>query len=147
MTTFINKMSRSFYNYSLGLLVIRIALGVLFFTHGLAKVEELSQVSAMFVHLGFFPWVGFFIAWLELIGGIALILGVATRYVAFGFAIEMLVATNIVGFAHGIGIEFVLAFVSLGLSLTGSGVYSIFRMECLNCGGVFCKGDTCVVVE
>src|SRR5580704_7656770 len=104
MKDVVNQVSRFFYQPSLGLLIIRLALGLLFFTHGLMKVEELSAIAAFFAHLGFFPWVGFFIAWLELIGGVALVLGVATRLFAALFGIEMLVATIIVGFAHGIGI-------------------------------------------
>lgn len=140
MKKIVNQTSRFFYQRSLGLLLIRLALGLLFFTHGLMKVEELSMVSAMFAHLGFFPWVGFFIAWLELIGGLALILGIATRVFAALFGIEMLVATVIVGFAHGIGIEFVLSITSFGLALLGSGKFSVMRMECDKCGGMLCNG-------
>ena len=149
MITVINQTSRFFYKRDLGLLLIRLALGLLFFTHGLMKVEELSMVTAMFAHLGFFPWVGFFIAWLELIGGLALILGIATRVFAVIFGIEMLVATIIVGFAHGIGIECVLTIVSFALALLGSGRYSVFKMECNNCGGMLCNGETgeCVAVS
>jgi putative oxidoreductase len=110
------------------------------------KVEALSQVTAMFQNLGFFPWVGFFIAWLEVIGGLALILGVATRLFALLFGIEMMVATFIVGFSRGYGIECMLMLLSFGLMLTGSGKYSIFKMECDNCGGMFCNSDGSVCV-
>jgi putative oxidoreductase len=129
MTSMIYKARRLSYNRSFGLLLLRLALGLLFFTHGLMKVEALSQVTAMFAHLGFFPWVGFFIAWLEVIGGLALILGIATRLFAFLFGIEMLVATIIVGFGRGIGIEFVLSVVSFALMFLGSGRFSIYRFE------------------
>ena len=147
MITVINQTSRYFYRRDLGLLLIRLALGLLFFTHGLMKVQELSQVAAMFAHLGFFPWVGFFIAWLELIGGLALILGVATRLFAVVFGIEMLVAAIIVGFSRGIGLELILSIVSFGLALLGSGRYSVFKMECANCGGMLCDGNSCVPVD
>ncbi|MBA3789390.1 DoxX family protein [Patescibacteria group bacterium] len=149
MITVINRASRFFYNRSFGLLLIRVAIGVLFFTHGLSKVQSLSMVSAMFVHFGFFPWIGFLIAWLEVIGGLALILGVATRVFAVLFGIEMLVATLLIGFSRGLGIEFTLMLVSFGLALTGSGRFSIFKMECNECGGLLCDGRTgvCVPVE
>jgi uncharacterized membrane protein YphA (DoxX/SURF4 family) len=149
MIKLINQTSRYLYKRDLGLFLIRLALGVLFFTHGLAKVQELSVVTAMFAHLGFFPWVGFFIAWLEVIGGLALILGVATRLFAAVFGIEMLVAAFIVGFSHGIGIEIVLSILSFGLAFAGSGRYSVFKMECNNCGGMLCNSATgeCVVVS
>ncbi len=146
MRKLVNRTSRALYNRSVGLLLIRVAIGVLFFTHGLMKVQSLSIVAAMFAHFGFFPWVGFFIAWLEVIGGLALILGVATRLFAFLFGVEMLVATLLIGFSRGIGIEFVLAIVSFGLMLTGSGRYSIFKMECNDCGGMLCTKDGTVCV-
>ena len=144
MISMVNRVTRVAYNRSVGLMLIRLALGLLFFTHGLMKVQALSQVTAMFVHFGFFPWVGFFIAWLEVIGGLALILGIATRLFAFLFGVEMLVATILIGFARGIGVEFVLTLVSFGLMFLGSGRYSVYKMECHKCGAVFCKGDTCV---
>ena len=147
MIKVINQTSRFFYKRELGLLLIRLALGLLFFTHGLMKVQELSTVAAMFAHLGFFPWVGFFIAWLELLGGLALILGVATRFFAVVFGIEMLVAAIIVGFSRGIGLELILSIVSFGLALLGSGRYSVFKMECDNCGGMLCDGNSCVPID
>ena len=147
MIQVINQTSRFFYKRDLGLLLIRLALGLLFFTHGLMKVQELSMVAAMFAHLGFFPWVGFFIAWLELLGGLALILGVATRFFAVVFGIEMLVAAIIVGFSRGIGLELILSIVSFGLALLGSGRYSVFKMECDNCGGMLCDGNSCVPID
>ena len=147
MIKVINQTSRFFYKRELGLLLIRLALGLLFFTHGLMKVQELSTVAAMFAHLGFFPWVGFFIAWLELLGGLALILGVATRFFAVVFGIEMLVAAIIVGSSRGIGLELILSIVSFGLALLGSGRYSVFKMECDNCGGMLCDGNSCVPID
>jgi uncharacterized membrane protein YphA (DoxX/SURF4 family) len=147
MISIVNRVTRHTYNRSVGLLLIRLALGLLFFTHGLMKVQALSMVAQEFVHFGFFPWVGFFIAWLEVIGGLALILGVATRLFALLFGIEMLVATLLIGFARGIGVELILALVSFGLMFLGSGSYSIFKMECKKCGAMLCKGDKCIVVE
>ena len=146
MISTVNRVSRFLYHRSFGLLLIRLALGILFFTHGLMKVQQLSQVSAMFVHFGFFPWVGFCIAWLEVLGGLALILGIATRLFAFLFGIEMLVATLLVGFGRGFGIEPVLAMVSFGLMFLGSGRYSVYKADCDNCGAVVCDGNSCVVV-
>ncbi len=109
MISIVNRVTRHSYNRSAGLLLIRLALGLLFFTHGLMKVQALSMVAQEFVHFGFFPWVGYFIAWLEVIGGLALVLGVATRLFALLFGIEMLVATFLIGFGGGISVELVLA--------------------------------------
>lgn len=146
MITLVNRTSSYFYNHSAGLLLVRIGLGLLFFTHGLSKVENLQFTSTMFVHFGYYAWVGYFIAFLELIGGLALILGVATRIFGFLFGIEMLVAAIfIVGFGRGINTEFVLALIAFGIGLAGSGKYSIFKMEYDN-GKLFRSRDEVIAV-
>ena len=86
-----NAISRFFYQRSLGILLLRVATGVIFFTHGWMKVNNMAQTIVGFSHMGFAPWVAYFIAYLEVIGGAALILGIATRFFATAFGIEMLV--------------------------------------------------------
>jgi putative oxidoreductase len=134
--TVITRTSRFFTNQSLGLVLVRLALGLVFFTHGLMKIQYIPKVMVMMAHFGFAPGVAYFIAWLEVIGGIALILGIATRFFAFLFGIEMLVATILIGFAQGLGFEFTLSIVSFGLALTGSGSYSLYSMDYVNRDGV-----------
>lgn len=136
----VNSTSRFFYNPAFGLLLIRIAAGVVFLTHGWMKVQDLSGTVAMLGHFGIVPILVYFVSWLELIGGIALIAGVATRVFGVMFGIEMLVATLFVGFGRGIGMEFVLMLISFGIALTGSGSYSVYRMECTHCSGMLCNG-------
>ena len=100
-------------------------------------------------HVGIPFIIVYFISWLEVVGGLALILGVATRLFGFIFGIEMIVATLLVGFTRGIGLEFVLALVSFGIALTGSGAYSIYKMECKHCAGMLCNGEagTCTILK
>jgi putative oxidoreductase len=146
MDSFVNHpVNRFLYSPSFGLLLLRLALGLLFFTHGLMKVQALSMVQAEFIHFGFFPWVAYFISWLEVIGGLALILGIATRYFAFLFGIEMLVATLLVGFARGLGFEFVLFLSSFALMFLGSGRYSVFKLEKTFHGEIFADAQGNVV--
>lgn len=144
-TDTVNGVSRIFYQRSLGLLVLRVSTGLIFFLHGWMKVNNLAQTVGMFGHMGFPVWVAYCIAWLEVIGGLALILGVLTRLFGVLFAIEMLVATFVVGFGRGLGFEFYLAMVSLAIALMGSGAFSVYSMECRNCGGMLCDGEVCVV--
>ena len=119
-----NKMSKFFYNPSVGMLLVRIATGYLFFTHGLSKVNNLAMPMGMMVHFGFPAWVGVFIAWLEVIGGLALVFGLLTRVFAVMFGIEMIVAIFLTGFAHGLGahdMEIILALNSFAIAFMGSG--------------------------
>lgn len=142
MKSLINQLSRMGYNRSLGLLIIRIALGLVFFMHGWTKVNNTSMVEGMFVHFGLGGGTGIFIAWLETIGGLALILGILTRVFAVAFTIEMLVAIFLTGgIANGYQpheLELFLMLVSAGIALAGSGRYAIWKMECDECGGMLC---------
>jgi uncharacterized membrane protein YphA (DoxX/SURF4 family) len=142
----LNTWSRFFRNRSLGLLVIRAATGIVFFAHGWTKIHSLGMVEGMFVHFGLDGPVGFFIAWLEVVGGLALILGIFTRVFAVVFGIEMLVAIFLTGVGRGYQsheLELFLMLVSFGIALAGSGRYSLSAMECHNCGGMMCKGVNC----
>lgn len=134
-------------NRALGLLLIRLGTGLVFLMHGWMKVNNLSGVEGMFIHFGLGGPVGIFIAWLEVIGGLALILGVATRIFGALFAIEMLVAIFLTGGA-AVGykpheLELFLLLVSLGIAFAGSGSYSVYPIECHHCGAMYCKDKDC----
>ena len=79
-----------------GITLVRLMTGLLFAIHGYQKFAGgLGGVAAFFTKAAI-PFPGLmapFIAILELVGGILLILGVATRVVACLFALEMLVTT------------------------------------------------------
>ena len=139
-------MSRFWYQQSLGLLLIRVVTGLVFLEHGWSKIHNVGMVSGMMLHLGVFApgFFGPFISWLEVIGGLMLIFGILTRPVAVALGIEMLLAVFLTGFGHGLSshdLELMLMAASFGIALTGSGRLSLYRMECLHCGGMFCKGN------
>jgi putative oxidoreductase len=79
-----------------GVTVVRISMGLIFAVHGYQKfVGGITGVSAFFAKASI-PLPGLMaplIAVLELVGGILLVLGVATRWVGLLFAIEMIVTT------------------------------------------------------
>lgn len=156
MKSALNHASRFWYSRSLGILLIRLEVGFVFFTHGLSKVEGMHRTMQMFAGMGLPAWVGGFIGLLELIGGAALILGVWTRVFAVALGIEMLVAAFLSLGHAGMGgmtptwqgtvggMEFFLSIMSFALALMGSGRYSLWRMECRDCGGMLCKpGENC----
>ncbi len=126
-----------------GLLVLRIALGVVFIYHGYPKffkVPPIGGAAGFAKFLGmmgipiplFFAWV---VAVLEFWGGIALVLGLATRWLGLLFAIDMLVAIWKAKAGRGVRFmamdttgwefDFVLLAGALALMLLGGGAYSL----------------------
>jgi uncharacterized membrane protein YphA (DoxX/SURF4 family) len=127
----IEKMSAFCFRPALGLLLVRLATGYVFLMHGYAKVTNLAMVTGMMTHFGLPAWLGIFVAWLEVIGGVALILGIATRAFAVALGIEMVVAIFLTGFSRGFSpheFEMVLALNSFALALAGSGKYRLLKL-------------------
>jgi putative oxidoreductase len=75
-------------------LLLRLMAGAVFLWEGILKFVYVNQGIGRFTKLGMpFPLVTApFVAWLEIIGGICLILGVGTRLVTIPFIVEMVVA-------------------------------------------------------
>lgn len=147
-----NSISRFFYQQSAGMFILRLVTGLIFVLHGAMKLGAIALIGAFFGHLGLAPelWWAWFIALLEVIGGAALILGVATRVFGALFAIEMVVAIFLTGIGRGFSaheFELLLAAASFAIALAGSGRWSLWRMECARCGGIACDGETCVFVS
>lgn len=118
-----------------GLLLIRLALGLIMVAHGAQKLFTFGYpgvVGAM-TQMGLpFPAVSaaLLIA-AELGGGILVLAGLLTRFAALAFAFAMAVAAVQVHLAAGFflpgGYEFtlMLALTSLGIAFTGAGRFSI----------------------
>jgi putative oxidoreductase len=119
---------------SLGLLVLRLAIGLVFVVHGANKlfVTGVPSVMGFLAELGITPpalW-----AWSvtlgELAGGAALIVGVLTRVAACVTAASMMVAIATVLWVRGFfvpGYEFALTLLaaSVALQLAGPGRYAV----------------------
>ena len=113
-----------------GPLMARITLGVVFASSGLGKVQHLDKVTAFFTDLGI-PAPGFqaaFVSGVELVGGVLLLVGLASRLVAIPLAATMVVAiatakrADIHGFTDFIGLEEWTYLVMLGwIVLNGPG--------------------------
>lgn len=118
-----------------GLLLIRLALGVVFAMHGWMKltVYGLAGTAGFLADLGvpFANVNAVALIAVELVGGILLAVGAGTRVVGALLAFSMLVATVAAHGANGFflpsGYEFTLTLtlVTLAIVLTGAGRYSL----------------------
>ena len=130
------KILRSSHNQAdIGLAVLRIVVGLVFAVHGGQKlfVYGFEGVTGAFTQMGI-PMAavaGPAVALLEFFGGIALIVGLLTRFAGLGLAINMLGAILFVhlkaGFFLPNGYEFVLTLFAAAASLAvaGAGRYSV----------------------
>jgi len=121
---------------SLGLLVLRVVVGLIFAAHGAQKIFEytLPGTIGSFADMGVpLPEIAApVVAFVELIGGILLALGLFVRPVGILLAIDMLVAIVAVHLPAGLwvgegGYEFVavLGVAALALAFTGAGRFSL----------------------
>ena len=129
---------KSFYDVVIPLAwpVIRIAVGWNLFVHGWGKVSRgPSAYIRPFLEQGFdpaLPWIWAALI-VEFVGGIALILGLFTRFFAAAAAIELLIITALywkTGFAWlNRGYEYTLLWglVCFAIALRGGGPYSLDR--------------------
>ncbi|HEV8584245.1 MAG TPA: DoxX family protein [Methylomirabilota bacterium] len=132
-------------------LVVRLALGVIFFAHGSQKVlgwfggPGLSGTIKFMGGLGVPRAAAVTAAFIELLGGCAMIVGFLARPAAVGIIVIMLVAIAQVHGKNGFflqgktgpGYEFNFALIAMALSILigGAGVLSIDRALSIALGG------------
>jgi putative oxidoreductase len=122
-----------------GLLILRVVVGLIFFIHGWQKLFSFGFDGTA----GFLGSIGIPAARIlsivlivaELLCGLAMILGLYTRFVAIPLAIDNIVALFVyhmpngffVANADGVGFEFVFVLLAANIAfmLIGPGVYSL----------------------
>lgn len=124
-----------------GELILRLALGIVFLPHGLPKLKRPAETAGFLKRIGapapsLLAWL---VALLESVGAVMLIVGLATRLVALGLAVDMLVAIVTVRIrmskapftstpqAQGWEFEFALMAAALALVFTGGGRLALDR--------------------
>ena len=136
-------------------LVVRLALGIVFFAHGAQKVfgwfggPGLRGIIAAFKGMGVPAPAAALAAFIEFLGGVAMVLGFLARPAAVGIIVVMLVAIAKVharqgffinwqltpGKGHGYEFNFALIAMALSILIGGAGVLSIDRAIWLALGG------------
>jgi putative oxidoreductase len=88
--------------YEWSTLLLRVVLGITFFVHGLVKFQGgIENTVGWFDSIGIPGFMAYVVALIELVGGIALIIGFGTKVVSALLAIIMLGATLKVKLAVG----------------------------------------------
>jgi putative oxidoreductase len=116
-----------------GELVLRLGVGITFFAHGREKIKHPAGFAGFLrqIHVPMPLLNAWIVALLETLGAVLLMVGFATRLIALGLAIDMLVALATVRIgkapftsgAQGAGwdFEFILLMASLALVFSGAG--------------------------
>lgn len=132
-----------------GLLLLRLAVGVVFVAHGSQKVlgafggPGLQHTVAMFGRMGIPAPLAYIAAFTEFLGGLGLITGLLSRLSALGIAVVMVVAILKVHLANGFfmnwamvpgrgeGYEYHLLVIGMALAvmLCGPGRFAIADVE------------------
>lgn len=164
------KKCCAWHSKSAGLLAIRIGIGFIFIATGYMKVSDLAGTVAFFGTLGFAPFWAYLVSFVELIGGIAVLLGVFTCIASALLTIIMAVAVytlfpNLqmlefptIGYIIS-GVQMAMTplavfFSTLALTIAGGGRYSFMKKCCgqgnrsgpccgTEGGDKCCDGGTC----
>lgn len=111
-----------------GLLLLRVFIGVAFIAHGYTKVQNLPGTVEFFGGLGFSAFWAYLVAWVELLGGVALVAGLWTCLAGGLLAIVMLVVIWITKGGSFFAIELPLVLLGglLAIILVGPGKFRLF---------------------
>ncbi|WP_261176532.1 DoxX family protein [Anaerobacillus sp. CMMVII] len=116
----------------IGALILRVTLGIIFLSHGLVKFQGgIENIAGWFESIGLPGFMAYGVGLLEVIGGIALIVGLGTRVISGLFALLLLGAIIKVkfaaGFLDGYAYDVVLLAIAIHLSLNGARFFSLYQ--------------------
>ncbi len=116
----------------LALLLLRCALGIIFISHGLPKLQHMSNTVQFMSRLGFPSYFAYIAGVLEVFGGCLLIVGLFTRVIGLLLAGEIVIALFKVRLPQGsiyavknYELEMVLAAAAFALVALGAGSISL----------------------
>lgn len=137
-----NTCARFFsHNKDLGLLILRLSIGIVMFIHGIEKLSDMHSCIAFFAHLGMPAFMAWLVALSETVGGALLILGFWTWFGACIIAIEMLVIILWLNWGKPFdkyNMELIILASSLAIALMGSGRYALGK-KCAGCKSCDCS--------
>jgi putative oxidoreductase len=124
--------------YEASTLILRVVLGITFFIHGLVKFQGgIENIVGWFDSIGLPGILAYGVALLEMVGGIALVVGFGSRIVSALFAFLMLgailkvkLAGGFLGNGQGAGYELDLAFLVMAvfIAINGSKMFALDQL-------------------
>jgi len=124
--------------------VLRVGVGAIFIYAGWGKVSDLAGTVVFFGTLGFAPFWAYLVSFVELLGGIVVLLGVYTRIAAALLSVVMIVAVyKTWGNPQMMMTPFSILFSTLALKLGGAGRYALLKESCCGSGVSCCVGGVC----
>ncbi|MFC3885482.1 DoxX family protein [Bacillus songklensis] len=121
--------------YEVSALILRLVLGISFFIHGLVKFQGgIENTVGWFGSIGLPGFLAYGVALIEVVGGLALVLGLFTGLVSAFFVllmagaiIKVKLAAGFLGNGQMAGYELDLAFLAMATSIaiTGSKAYAL----------------------
>ena len=81
-------------SFETGTLLLRVVTGIIFFVHGLSKFQGLEGTTQFFQSIGIPAFMVYVIATIELVGGVLIFFGLATRIIGVLFAITLVGASS-----------------------------------------------------
>ncbi|WP_338450344.1 DoxX family protein [Niallia oryzisoli] len=125
-------------NVEVGALILRVVLGITFFVHGLVKFQGgIENTVGWFASIGLPGALAYVVAIIELVGGLALIIGLGSRVVSALLALLMIGATlkvklamGFLGNGQGAGYELDLALLAMAvfIALNGSKLLAVDQL-------------------
>ncbi|MEK3889452.1 DoxX family protein [Bacillus sp. FSL K6-3431] len=117
----------------IGTFLLRVMLGLVFLANGVSKFQGgIENTVGWFDSIGIPGFLAYAVGTIELVGGIAMILGVGTRIVSLLFGIIMIGAIFTVklpdGFLNGYVYDLVLLVLAAHIVLNGSKLLSLGQL-------------------
>lgn len=109
-----------------GAFLLRLALGVMAIGHGVMKLMDLEGTAGFFSSVGLPGGLAYLVMLVEVVGGVLLVAGLFTRWVALALALVLVGALVFVHVGMG-GWEYPLFLLvaALAVALLGSGAFAL----------------------
>lgn len=115
--------------FEVSTLILRVILGITFFVHGYVKFSGgIENTVGWFESIGLPGFLAYIVAIIELVGGLALIIGLGSKVVSGLLAIIMIgaiikakLAAGFLGNGTGAGWEFDLALLAMAVAIAMNG--------------------------